>query len=259
MSMPAQRRRTRIAGLSAAALAALALVALPATAAAVTPSPSSFGWGSIDLHGPQAPALTITVTNFDLADAAVGEAVLGGADRGQFAIVADGCASAAVLAVGKSCDVKVVFAPTGAGAATTQLTVPSPSGDAVSALSATAVTGTLQASPSPIGFNPQPWYYGPTQQGVNIQSQGAGTKLGGLTLAGADASAFSFNFDSCSNTTVAAFSSCSLGLGFNPTGPGTRSAQLVVPSDSGSSPLVVPISATALAGPVTRVAPTVHS
>ncbi len=128
---------------------------------------------------------------------------------------------------------------------------------AVVALPASAAA--LTASPDPIAFYPQPWYYGSSQQGVNIQSQGAGTQLGSPSIAGPDAAFFSFNYDNCANTTLNAFSSCNLGLNFNPTGPGTKTAQLVVPSDSGGSPLVVPVTATALAGPVVQVTPALHS
>ena len=46
-----------------------------------------------------------------------------------------------------------------------------------------------------------------------------------------------------------------MGIQFNPPGPGTFHAELAVVSDSDSSPLVVPIEATALNGPTEDVSP----
>ena len=118
-------------------------------------------------------------------------------------------------------------------------------------LTGTAITGTLTANPNPLTFNPQPWFYGGQQQGINLDvSSDAGVQVTSAVITGPDAARFSIVYGhNCVSQTYNAGSSCGIGIGFTPPGPGTFQAQLEVTSDSASSPLLVPLGATALIGP----------
>lgn len=124
-------------------------------------------------------------------------------------------------------------------------------------LSATAMTGTLGISPNPIDFNPQPWFYGGQNYNVDVQAQNYGVKVTGVEITGPDQALFSINYGNCDGKTLPAWNGCSVGVGFNPTGPtGPVSANLVFTSDGAGSPQSIPITAEALAGPDPQFSPT---
>ena len=125
-------------------------------------------------------------------------------------------------------------------------------------LMGTGITGTLTANPNPLNFTPQPYYNGGQQQGINIQnSNDAGTQASSGTITGPDASRFYIAYgQNCTNQQYGPGNGCGMGVGFNPpNGPGTFHAQLEISSDSLSSPLVIPLNATALNGPHAVVGP----
>ena len=125
-------------------------------------------------------------------------------------------------------------------------------------LSGTGITGTLSATPNAVDFQPQPWFDGGQQQGITIQdSPDAGVQGSSATITGPDASLFYIAFgQNCATQQYNPGSTCGMGVGFNPpNGPGVFHAQLEISSDSLSSPLIVPLNATALSGPNAVVTP----
>jgi hypothetical protein len=250
-----------------AAVCALALAGLlgsPASASAasvLTPSPASWDFGTHDAHGGGGPSQTFTFTNNTLIPVSVlGVTVVG--DPADFQLSSDNC-SGRILQPNPSpmgsCSVQVTFNPSGTGAKSASLELTDSSGTLDVPLVGTGVAGTLTASPNPLNFTPQPYFNGGQQQGINIQnSNDAGTQAISATITGPDASRFYIaGGQNCVNQQYGPGSQCGMNVGFNPpNGPGSFHAQLELISDSLSSPLIIPLNATALNGPLAVVSPT---
>lgn len=237
------------------AVVVLSLLAVPASAlAALTPAPASYDWGNVNRYG-TSPSQTFTFTNNEGSPVNVSSVSLSGTDASQFSTFDNNCPGAN-LNDGDSCSVAVQVQPTSAGAKSASLDVDDGVGTASVALSANAQAGTLSVSPNPIAFNPQPWYFGGEFQNANVQTSSFGTAISSVTITGPDAGLFSINGGNCAGTTLFSFNTCGIGLNFNPTGPtGPASANLVIASDSPSSPTTTPIAAVALSGPDPTSAP----
>jgi hypothetical protein len=237
------------------AIVVLSLLALPASAlAALTPAPASYDWGNVNRYG-TSPSQTFTFTNNEGSPVNVSSVSLSGTDASQFSTFNNNCPGAN-LNDGDSCSVAVQVQPTSAGAKSASLDVDDGVGTASVALSANAQAGTLSVSPNPIAFNPQPWYFGGEFQNANVQTSSFGTAISSVTITGPDAGLFSINGGNCAGTTLFSFNTCGIGLNFNPTGPtGPANANLVVTSDSPSSPTTTPITAVALSGPDPKASP----
>jgi hypothetical protein len=222
--------------------------------AALDPSPESFDWGAVDRYG-TSPQQGFQFTNNEGVPVTVSPVAVSGTDAGSFQVVNDGCSNA-FLGDGSSCQVGVQVVPTTTGPLSASLDVDDGNGVAAVALSANSQTGTLNVNPNPIALNPQPWFFGSQNTNVNVQSQGFGTQITTVSLTGPDAGLFSFNYGDCAGRLLNAFNSCNVGVAFNPVGPsGPASANLVIDSDSASTPTTIPISANALTGPITSVNP----
>jgi hypothetical protein len=104
----------------------------------LAPSATSLAFGSVTV-GAQSAAQTITVTNTGQAPLSISSAALAGGDAVQYALSANGCAGA-VLVAGAQCSVGVVFKPTSAGVhAGAALTI---SSNAATTPASLALTGT---------------------------------------------------------------------------------------------------------------------
>jgi hypothetical protein len=228
---------------------------MPASAlAALDPSPASFDWGAVDRHGISSQQV-FQFTNNEGGQVTVSGVAVNGTDAAAFQTFNNSCPNA-VLNDGDSCQVTVQVAPATTGPLSASLDVDDGIGVASVGLSANSQTGTLNSDQNPIAFNPQPWFFGSQFVNVNIQSQNFGTQITTVSLTGPNAGLFSFNYNNCAGNLLNSFNSCNLGLVFNPTGPsGPASANLVIDSDSASSPTTIPITANALTGPVTSISP----
>jgi hypothetical protein len=115
--------------------------------------------------------------------------------------------------------------------------------------------------PSPFSYPAQPYFFGGSEfNNFQITNSGSTTTITTVMLTGPDAAAgrFSFNGEFCSGQVLMDTQSCSVGVNFNlPNGPGNFSAQLEIASDNGtpSNPLVIQLSARALAGPAYSASP----
>ena len=127
---------------------------------------------------------------------------------------------------------------------------------ALLALPVPAMAGTLSSSPPSSSYNAQPWYFGSQFNNFQITNSGTpDTILGPAVITGPDAANFSIG-DNCNGLTLPDGGGCNVGVNFNPpNGPGTFSVQLEIPSDGSPNPLVVPLSAQALAGPFFAASP----
>jgi hypothetical protein len=222
----------------------------------LSPSPAALEYGEVDLHYGGTPQQSVTFSQVTLTEATTIESVsVVGAEASSFQITSDGC-SGAELENGKSCSVEVAFHPgSQPGARAARLELLTSEGPIEVPLSGSAITGTLSASPptfSPIPFTaPGSHNEGEnseTEQ-INIQnSANASTQVLSSSITGPDASSFSIQWN-CNGVLLGTSNSCGMGVRFQPTSPGPKSASLEIVSDSASSPLVVALSGEGLHGP----------
>ena len=231
-----------------------------ASPSVLSPSPASWNFGGSDIHSGGGTPQTITFTNNTAGTVNVSTDSLVGADASAFQLSANTCPSA-VLPSTASCNVQVSFHPTTVGAQNASLELTDSSGTLDVPLSGTGITGTLSATPNNVVFQPQPWYDGGQQtQPITIQnSPNAGVQTTSVTITGPDASRFYIPAgQNCATQQYGPGSICGMGVGFSPpNGPGSFHAQLEISSDSLSSPLIIPLTATALNGPTIVLTPPV--
>jgi hypothetical protein len=242
---------------SAGLLGTSASASARAAASVLSPSPASLDFGNDDIHSGGGPSQTLTFTNNTAGGVNVSSDVVAGSDAADFQLNFNTCAGAFLPPSG-SCSVRVTFQATSTGARSASLELTDDSGTLDVPLTGSGITGTLTANPNPLTFTPQPYYDGGQQQGINIQnSNDAGTQATSGTITGPDASRFYIAYgQNCTNQQYGPGNGCGIGVGFNPpNGPGTFHAQLEISSDSLSSPLIIPLNATALNGPHPVIGP----
>jgi hypothetical protein len=248
----------RAALLSVLMLFGVLLGASPALASIdLSPSTPQLEFGEVDLHYGGSPAQSVTFSDSDpLGSTLIESATIAGAGAANFNIVSDGC-SGVQLENLKGCSVEVRFETLGvAGTRAASLELQTSEGPVEVALSAIAATGTLSASPSSLSFSAIPFTapgshsegeYNETE-GFNIEnSANASTKIEAASITGPDAASFSIQWN-CEGVTIGTSNSCGMGVRFQPTSPGPKSASLVIDNDSGT-PLVVPLEGEGLHGP----------
>jgi len=237
-----------------------ALIAMSSTAWAapsvLTASPTTWDYPNADIHT-GGPSQTFTFTNNTPGLVTVNGVGVVGTDASAFQVNSNGCMFN-ILGTGGSCTVQVNFNPTSPGVQTAALEISDDSGTLDVPLSGTGITGTLSAIPNPVAFTPQPWFNGGQQQNISIQdSNDAGVVATSAVITGPDASVFSVGWgQNCGTQQYVPGTTCGMGINFNPpNGPGVFHAQLEIRSDSLSSPLIIPLAATALNGPIAVVTP----
>jgi len=248
-----------LAVVSAVALAWLIAMSSPAWAATsvLSPSPTSWDFGNDDIHSGGGPTQTFTFTNNTPGIVTVSTLDVVGPNASAFQLNANTCPGAILPPTG-SCNVQVTLNATSTGPQTASLEITDDSGTLDVPLSGTGIAGTLTASPNPVNFPPQPWFNGGQQQSINIQnSNDAGTQATSAIITGPDAARFYIAWgQNCASQQFGPGWTCGMGIGFNPpNGPGTFHAQLEVSSDSLTSPLIIPLNATALSGPHAVISP----
>ena len=235
------------------------------TATAITPgalriSPDTQSFGIV-AQNQGSSSQTFTITNGGQQATGAMTVALGGTDKAEFQVTADGC-DKQTLAVGTgSCQITVRFAPSGLGAKSASLTVSaSPGGMAVAQLSATGITqGTLTITPSTKDFGSvQQLLLGGTQI-FSVQNTGQAT-TGVLTtaLSGDDSPNFSILANNCNGHTLASKDTCSVTVQFAPVTPGSKLVSLSVTGATGESG-VAQLAGLALANASITIDPTTKS
>lgn len=223
-------RRGPLTALTVLLIAAGALIPTAALAGTLS-GPPSVSFGNVAVGSPS--SRIVLVTNSGTATAITSSAVSGG----DFSHDA-GC-DGIVLGPGQLCSIAVGFLPQGPGLQEGTLTVNSDSaaGALELHLSGTGVTPDFEISPAPFSFQPVLSGAESAPQAFDVANAGsaAGT-IAEVALQGSGATHFRVVSDSCSSTPIAAGGSCSLGLVFAPTAPGTWAAELAVNSDALDSP-----------------------
>lgn len=249
----------RAALLSSLTLLGVLLGASPALAGTgLSPMPGLLEFGEVDLHYGGSPQRSITFSDMQPAGSVDVESVaIAGAEPASFDVVAGSCVGAA-LELGQSCSVEVAFrAGSAPGAHSATIELATSEGLVEVPLSGSAITGTLSASPDPLDFAAIPYTPpGSHSEGENSETEqltiqnspNASTQVHAASIIGLDASSFSIQWN-CDGVVLGTNNSCNLGIRFQPTSPGPKSASLVIDSDSSGGPLIVPLSGEGLHGP----------
>ncbi len=187
-------------------------------------SPSSVNFPSV-VAGESSAGITLTVTNAgDLPAAIVSPAV-----SADYSITTNACGSS--LAPHNSCALVVVFTPAEAGVHAGQLSLPSPTGNVVAALSGTA------SAPARLRFTPGTLNF----PDVLVGSESAALKVAVANTGGAPAAiatpvftgSYALGATTCGST-LAAHTACSMSVIFKPTAAGRQPGQLTIPSATGA-------------------------
>ncbi len=198
----------------------------------ITPSPRDFGSVVV---GASSADVTFTVTNSGAAATGVPAIALAGGDAAHFAIASTGCTAA--LAGGATCDVKVHFTPTTAGAKNALLgAAATPGGMATATLTATGL------APAVLAIAPTPQDFGTVVLGSSsadvaftvTNSGGVASGVPSVSLGGANASELAITTNGCT-AAVAPGASCTVKVRFTPTGAGAKSATLDVSASPGGA------------------------
>jgi hypothetical protein len=205
----------------------------------LTPSPTDFGTSNI---GTQV-ARVMVVTNTGNVVNIVGAMTFGGADTGDFAVVANSCTGVA-LGVNATCDVTVGFNPLAVGTRTATLTANGQNGSASTAnltgggqspppvlLPQLSITPSQATFPQEIVGTPAP----PISFTVKNTGQAPDT-LVGTSVAGLSFAEYTVVSNGCTPGLVLQVNAtCTLSVGFTPADAGQRVATLVVNGSAGTS------------------------
>ena len=202
-------------------------------------SPTSHDFGAVKV-GSISGTQTFTATNNGPGVVTIREALVGGANRADFAVTSTTC-RAAVLAVGDTCSADLVFVPTAGGARSASLDLIDGLGATHSAtLSGTGLAPAVGLSPASLSFGDQPVGTLSLAQPVTL------TNTGNYVLAIGDIHAegdFLESHPTCGST-LAAGAFCTISVVFNPQAAGLRTGQIVVTSDAPGSPHAVALDGT---------------
>lgn len=223
-------------------------------------SPALLQFVPTGIHYGDNPRERVTFTNESSSAVSVMSVGVTGVDSNSFQIVYDGCANQMVWP-GNSCTVEVQFQPNQLGelSATLALELTAGEGSVEVPLTGIGASGTLTADPGTLSYAGIPYTQGGHEENqseteqVNVESLEYGTQIESVSITGPDASSFSLQYNDCENSQLASNNSCDAGIRFQPLSPGAKHAELVIASDSSSSPLVVPLEGEGLLGPKVSV------
>src|SRR6185312_2973459 len=184
----------------------------PAAAVTLDTAALSFADSAV---GARSDAKAVEISNTGDAPLAISTFHIDGADAGDFGQGATCPIAPDTLAAGASCEVYVSFAPSSPGAKSAALTI---GDDATSSPQTVALSGTgiatpeVRSSPSSLAFGTVEAGDRSAPQTVTLTNSGTATlELTSLTLAGADAAAFSQSGTTCDTATgLAAGASCAI-------------------------------------------------
>jgi mono/diheme cytochrome c family protein len=232
--------------------------AVAAAAPAATVSSSTVDLGSTTV-GQTSSAKTFTLQNTGNAALTISGVTVSPATFAQ----TNTCGSS--LAAGASCTVSATYTPTAAGAATGAVTITSNAASSPTKVSLTA-SGVAVAVPvlnwtpavSALTFADTNVGVAAATQTLTLSNAGPGSAtLTQVQKAGANAADFTITGSTCSNGgALAAGSTCTVGVAFQPSAAGARTATLSVTSNaSGPNAVTLSGNGVAVAAPALSVAP----
>ena len=166
------------------------------------------------------------------------------------ATIGDDCAVGTPVALGATCDLGTVFAPSTAGAFSASLSV---ADDAFDAPSSIALSGTANlpatALPATLTFTNQPVGVLSATQAVTLTNP-TGAPITGIVISFSGTNGAEFTETNNCTATLAANSSCIVNVGFTPAsvGSGAHTGQLNITDSDPSSPQAVALMGTVVKG-----------
>ena len=169
---------------------------------------------------------------------------------GNFAVKSTTCG--ATLAAGASCAVNVTFTPTAIGTRTGSLTVADDASTSPQRVSLSGTGTAIAFSPTSLGFGRVLVGTTSLPKSVTITNKSSvSVTFSGFALGGTNPADFRISSNGCGST-LAAGTSCVVGLTFHPTVIGLRDATLNVSDNGGGSPQSLNIQGT---GTIVSVSP----
>jgi hypothetical protein len=194
--------------------------------------------------GTASAAQTVTLHNTGAAILNIQAVALAGANSGDFAI-ANGstCTNGATVAANSSCVIQLTFTPTGLGTRSATVGIADNAADSPETISlsgTTTPTPLVSVTPSNISFPAQ--YVGTSglPQSVTVTNNGDAP----LSITNVTTSAADFGTLNACGSTVAAGSSCAIGVFFDPTASGARPGTLTINDNAPGSPHTVALNGT---------------
>ena len=221
----------------------VALSGLGTGTGAVTVSPSSLAFGSVAVGS--SSSLTETLTNGTSGAITISSIAVSGANAADFTISSNSCGTS--LAASATCSVTVVFKPAAAGSRTGTLTFTdsaanSPQTVALSG-TGTAASGSVTVSPSSLAFGSVTVGSSSSLTETLTNGTSSAITISSIAVSGADAADFTVSGNSC-GTSLAASTSCSVTVLFQPAATGSRTATLTFKDSATNSPQTVALSGT---------------
>lgn len=187
--------------------------------------------------GASAPQV-VSLVNEGAASMMVNTIAVAGVDDSDFDVTGGTCSSGDVVTGNASCTIDVTFDPTQVGARLASLQVTTSAGTLTSALTGTGTTAASPGlTPASVSFGSRDVTAGASAaQTVSLaNSGGSAMTVTGITLTGSASGDFTRTGGTCGNGgTVAASSSCTIEVAFDPTQVGARSAVLQVTTSAGT-------------------------
>lgn len=213
----------------------------------VTSSPTGLSFGTTKV-GSTSSSQTVTVNNSTSGSVALSGAGLSGTDAADFDVSTTTCGSS--LAASATCKADIDFKPGAAGALSAAWKITAGSTALAASLSGTGAAstgGTGSASPSTLTWGKVT--FGNTGAPKTVTLTNTGTtaiNFTGISITGADAGDYYVSAVTCPSS-LAASSSCTASVYFEPMAAGTRAATLNFNDDAGNSPQTIALSGTGVA------------
>jgi hypothetical protein len=191
--------------------------------------------------GLTSPSQGITLNNTGNSTLTISGLAISGTNASEFAET-DNCVGS--VAAGAACTINVTFSPTATGTRTGTLSITdnatSPPSPQTVTLAGTAAAPLVSVTPSNIVFPAQ--YVGTSglPQSVTVVNNGNAP----LSITSVTTGATDFGTLNACGSTVAAGSSCAIGVFFDPTASGTRPGTLTINDNAPGSPHTVALSGT---------------
>ena len=207
---------------------------------AVSLAPASLIFGSQTINTTSAPQ-TVTLTNTGGATLTLSSIGITGADVNDFAVEKNTCG--ATLAPNDNCQISVTFTPatTGSLSAAVSITDDAPGSPQAVSLVGTGTAAVATLSPLNLPFPVQYVKNSGSPQTVTLKNTGTAT----LAITNVAVSPTDFGIVSAQTTcgsSLAAGSSCSIGVFFDPTATGTKTGTLSVTDNAAGSPQTVTLT-----------------
>jgi Abnormal spindle-like microcephaly-assoc'd, ASPM-SPD-2-Hydin len=209
---------------------------------AVSLSPNMLVFGTEGV-GTSSPPQTVGLTNSGNAVLNIQTVAISG---GNDFVIGSGttCTNGDSVAIGGSCVIQVIFAPTPPGQKSAAVTITDNAGDSPQQISLTGTgsSAALSLTPTSVSFPAQFVGTSGLPQTLTVTNTGSVT----LTITAVTASAADFGVLSNCTNPVAPGSNCTIGVFFSPTAGGTRTGALKITDNAGNSPQTVALTGSGL-------------